>query len=65
MPEPKDMDLRDWFAGQALIGLLASVKTGPPINPDMTLKQLEPYSRRAYDLADAMLLEKKRRPAGG
>ncbi len=63
MAEPKDLDLRDWFAGQALIGLLAAVKTGPPINPDMTLKQLEPYTKRAYDIAEAMLHEKQRRPA--
>lgn len=62
MAEPKDMDLRDWFAGQALIGLLAAVKTGPPINPDMTGKQLEPYTKRAYEIAEAMLQEKRRRP---
>ena len=63
MLDPKTLDLRDWFAGQALIGLLASVKVGPPINPDMTLKQLEPYTRRAYDFADAMLKERERKPS--
>lgn len=64
MAEPGDRDLRDWFAGQALVGLLAAIKTGPPLNPDMSGKQLEPYARRAYDIADAMLLEKQRRQSG-
>jgi hypothetical protein len=62
MAEPKEMDLRDWFAGQALMGLLTSVKTGAPINPDMTAEQLKPYVKRAYEFAEAMLQEKKRRP---
>ncbi len=64
MAEPKDMDLRDWFAGQALMGLLASIKVGPPINPDMSAQQLEPYTKRAYDFADGMLRERERRPKG-
>jgi hypothetical protein len=55
------MDLRDWLAGQALVGLLAAIKVGPPLNPDMTLKQMEPYTRRAYEFAEAMLKERERK----
>jgi hypothetical protein len=63
MLDPKTLELRDYFAAQALAGLLMAVKVGPPLNPDMTLKQLEPYTKRAYDFADAMLKERERRPA--
>ncbi len=62
MPTVDAMTLRDYFAGQALVGLLASIKVGSPINPDMTDKQLEPYVKRAYDFADALLKEKQKRP---
>ena len=40
------MSLRDWFAGQALVGLV--------INPSMCSPEC-PISHRAYELADAML----------
>ena len=63
MIDPKTMDLRDWFAGQALVGLLAAIKVGPPLNPDMTLKQMEPYTKRAYEFAEAMLKERDRKHA--
>jgi hypothetical protein len=56
------MTLRDYFAGQALVGLLAAIKVGPPLNPDLTEKQLEPYVKRAYDFADALMKEKQKRP---
>lgn len=49
------MSLRDWFAGQALLGDLASQSeaTGewPNNNPDMDVK----LAARCYRFADAML----------
>ncbi len=51
-PFPADasqgMSLRDWFAGQSLIGLLSS-GTEPP---SMTVAN---FATLAYDYADAML----------
>ena len=43
----KGMSLRDWFAGQALEGLLSEPKEGAT-TPDR-------YSQAAYIFADAML----------
>jgi hypothetical protein len=43
------MSLRDYFAGQALIGILSNL-------PDQTSKS---YAIRAYDVADAMIERKK------
>lgn len=60
--DTKNLELRDWLAGQALMGLLCAVKTGAPIGPDLTPKHLEPYTRRAYEFADAMLRERERKP---
>ena len=40
------MTLRDWFAGQALAGLVASIET-----PD-------DHARHAYLIAEAMLIER-------
>ena len=49
------MTLRDWFAGQALAGLLAFPGTLHG-SPNKTPKAL---ASAAYDIADAMLLEQK------
>lgn len=46
------MTLRDWFAGQALAGLLASDRIG----------QMVDNAKDAYTIADAMLAERKREP---
>jgi hypothetical protein len=43
-----DMTLRDWFAGQALIALIASENSGPP----------EMDAEIAYEFADAMMKER-------
>jgi hypothetical protein len=43
------MDLRDYFAGQALLGLLASDVTSP----------LETFVKQSYRVADAMMKQRK------
>ena len=48
------MTLLDWYAGQALAGLMASQIGGGPDDS---------YANSAYDLASAMLAEKARREA--
>ena len=45
------MTLRDYFAGQAIIGLI--------INPK-TLSEAVPFSARAYEIADNMLREREK-----
>jgi len=54
------MSLRDWFAGQALIGYLA-------IHSDAECSIPEPQSaaRSAYTFADSMLAEREKRLAEG
>lgn len=42
------MSLRDWFAGQALSGMMASEANGEPYTPAWG-------AERAYLIADAML----------
>jgi hypothetical protein len=48
------MTLRDWFAGQALIGLLGTYTTD--------LVAWEKVSARAYGIADAMIEARKVQP---
>jgi hypothetical protein len=43
------MDLRDWFAGKALLGLLASDVTSP----------LETFVKQSYRVADAMMKQRE------
>lgn len=45
------MSLRDWFAGQALVGMSSSLNTAPP---DALVAEI------AYRLADAMLARRKK-----
>jgi hypothetical protein len=47
--------LRDWFAGQALMGLMSKVM---PSHSDIVR---DVFAEAAYDAADAMLAERKRR----
>lgn len=48
------MSLRDWFAGQALAGLLAQS------NGSATGSHKEAGARWAYEMADAMLAERSK-----
>jgi hypothetical protein len=47
------MDLRDWFAGQALASMLSN-----PQNIDKTTPPLA--AKLSYDFADAMMAERER-----
>lgn len=64
MHSPHPIDLRDWFAGQALVGILVSPNTPrPEVWPfDQHAASL---AEQAYSYADAMLRERLRnRPPG-
>jgi hypothetical protein len=60
MPDMKDFDLRDWFAGQALGGILAN----PQYPPQSSGEPFDQYAARvtdsAYRLAEAMLRQGRR-----
>ena len=60
MPDVKDIDLRDWFAGAALIGMLS--RPPQPYSPEITTTEDPAYSLaiRAYQHADAMLRARAR-----
>lgn len=47
------MTLRDWFAGQALAGHLASLNPTAEHDPDSAAA----FARSSYQIADAMLAE--------
>lgn len=46
------MDLRDWFAAQALAGIMSTAKYAGRGNEDL-------IARRSYDLADKMMTARK------
>lgn len=51
-PDGRGMTLRQWYAGQALAGLIA--------NPNMcpaTLEEINHGASRCFDMADAMIAE--------
>lgn len=50
------MSLRDWFAGQALMGLLACPGTSSGLTPEGALTQ---FAERSYEFSDAMLEARK------
>lgn len=45
------MTLRDWFAGQALVGMMAYRSAGGPVIAAL-------HASAAYEIADAMLAER-------
>jgi hypothetical protein len=63
------MSLRDWFAGQALIGLVAGINTNP-LRAHILTKDADAHGETltgstagmAYELADAMLAARKAVP---
>jgi HEPN domain-containing protein len=60
MVDMKDVELRDWFAGQALQGILASSQY-PPQGSGEPLDQFAArVAERAYRLAEAMLKQGQR-----
>lgn len=54
---PRGMSLRDWFAGQALAGILADPNCDPIVGD--SLKEL---AHGAYACADAMLKAREDKP---
>lgn len=52
VPEQSGMSLRDWFAGQALAGMLANGNLKPEIY----------FAGTAYRIADEMIAERERQP---
>lgn len=51
------MDLRDYFAGQALAGMLSHPET------ELDKRDLVPYMYECYQIADAMLAARGAQPA--
>ncbi len=60
METVKDMDLRDWFAGQALAALIIQ-STSLSLGSDPLRKKGSLFAERAFEFADAMMEEKKKR----
>ena len=54
------MSLRDWFAGQALAGLLAAYGSHAKKDSDGALRISVTVTKAAYDAADAMLSEREK-----
>jgi len=59
-----DKTLHDWFAGQALAGIMCPEHDQPPAPDNVYKDVLVGMVRLSYDLADAMIAEKRRREAG-
>jgi hypothetical protein len=64
MADVKDMDLRDYFAGQALAALIIQ-STSLSLGSDPLRKKGNLFAERAYEFAEAMMEEKKKRTAAG
>jgi hypothetical protein len=57
--DQEGMSLRDWFAGQALNGMLAHSTRYRPL-PTASQNWHEAISEEAYQIADAMLAEREK-----
>lgn len=51
------MTLRDWFAGQAMAGVIAPCANDAR-KPGETIEEM--FSRKAYAIADAMIAEREK-----
>jgi hypothetical protein len=51
------MTLRDYFAGQALVGMLAFDGYSSPVNSEKITSEI--FADSAYEIADAMLAARK------
>jgi hypothetical protein len=61
MSEEQEMDLRDWFAGHALQGLLAGPNAPKKSGAESTDQYAVRVAEEAYLFADAMMREQARR----
>jgi hypothetical protein len=62
MESARDLSLRDYFAGQALTALIIQ-STSLSLGGDPVRKKGSLFAERAYEFADAMLEERKKREA--
>jgi hypothetical protein len=60
MSEEQSMDLRDWFAGHALQGLLAGPNAPKKSRAESPDQYAERVAEEAYLFADAMMREQKK-----
>lgn len=64
-PHYQGLTLRDWFAGQALCGILTCPEDhGKALNKDYQVRDAL-RAEQAYDYAELMLAEKAKREAKG
>jgi hypothetical protein len=54
------LDLRDWFAGKALVGILMDPDTAKPGDTDFEVHTAT-VAEQAYAYAEAMLKERRKR----
>jgi hypothetical protein len=60
MADMKDMELRDWFAGQALAGILANVQFPPQGSGEPFDQFAGRVTDTAYRIAEAMMRQGQR-----
>jgi hypothetical protein len=54
-PPAQGLDLRDYFAGQALVGIILSALSGQPGGTFSHAANWQSMAARAYEVADHML----------
>jgi len=61
MTDAKDLDLHDWFAGQALAGILSNSHYPPQGSGEAHDQYVARVTDSAYRLAEAMIKQGQRR----